>query len=683
MPFVPDTEEQLLEEKFQSMPEVDGMEPTAMEAAMAAFRTENSLGSLISRSTFSDLPDGFKDDNDFNPWDHFTEDEKLDSRFIENASMSDNARELEAVRGLTAKERKDREASSKAGMMGFAMNFGIGGIAEPVNLIPIGGAALKTYRGGHSILRSGLMVGSVSAGSTAIQEVALTATQLERTLGESATNVTAAFLLGSILGAGAQKLKDYGVTPETLKEIEDTMNVEAKIKNGDDSIGAARVADDFQVKGKFARWLAKGIGFDPLSRMVTSENPIARKFGNFLAENPYAGEAGNQTAVESLIKIHDGKYAAALQGHDIEFRAMKERLGQTKIDSLLRRGVTKKEFNEQVSRQVRDPDVNAPIEVQKSAKHWIKELYEPLKKELIDAGILDESVEVKTAINYLNRSWNKQKLAANLDGFVQKTSKWLEQKDLELFTKAKAAIEELKTAKGARKTELEAMIKKGKFKEGLDLEKQDYEDIARQIALRISGTPDGRLPYDWKLGEGSSSFKAEGTDLKGPMKSRVFNVPDKDFEEFFENDIEKLGARYLKQVAPDLELHRAFDGDLDMKSAQKDMAKYWDDKIEAEPSAKKSVKMVEKRDKELRDFIAMKDRMRGTYGQVDPMNPWVRTGRVIRDLNYLRFMGGVVASSVPDVARTFMAEGFARTMKNGLIPLMTNLKTFKVAAAAE
>lgn len=681
MPIIPDTEEQRLESKLIALPEVEELAPSAKELAMSAFRTENSLGSLISRSSFSDLPDGFKDDNDFNPWDHFTDSEKLDRKFIENASMADNSRELESVRALTAKERKDRATSAKGGALRFVMNFGIGGIAEPINLVPVGGTLLKTYRNGHSIFKSGMAVGSVAAGSTAIQEAALHQTQIERTLGESATNVTAAFLLGGVLGMSAEALRARGVTQNTLDEIDDTMNVETKIRNGDDSIGAARVADDFQVKGKIARGLAKAIGFDPLSRMVTSENPVARKFGNFLAENPYAGEKGNQTAVESLIKIHDGKYAAALQGHDIELRAMKERLGQTKMDTLLRRGVTRQQFNEQVSRQVRDPDVNAPKEVQTAAKHWINELYEPLKKELIDAGILDESVDVKTAINYLNRSWNKQKLAANLDGFVQKTSKWLEQKDFELFTKAKNALDEIKTAKGARKTELEAMIKKGKFKEGLDLEKQDYEDIARQIALRISGTPDGRLPYDWKLGEGSSSFKAAGTDLKGPMKSRVFNVPDKDFEEFFENDIEKLGARYLKQVAPDLELHRAFDGDLDMKSAQKDIAKYWDDKMQAEPNAKKSNKLREKRDKELTDFIAMKDRMRGTYGQVDPMNPWVRTGRVIRDLNYLRFMGGVVASSVPDVARTFMAEGFARTMIHGLKPLIANLKTFKVVAA--
>ena len=116
-----------------------------------------------------------------------------------------------------------------------------------------------------------------------------------------------------------------------------------------------------------------------------------------------------------------------------------------------------------------------------------------------------------------------------------------------------------------RLNELEEIIAKGKFKEGLDLEKQDYDDVARQISQRIRGTPDGKLPYDWKLGEGSKNFATAGTKLRGPLRERVFNIPDAMVEEFLENDIEKLGARYLRQIAADTELSRAFDGDVEMK----------------------------------------------------------------------------------------------------------------------
>ena len=684
MPVMPDPSEQIIASRLKGLPEFEEASPDFKELAMASFRTENSIGSLISRSHFSDLPDSNIDSPDFNPWDHFTKEEKLDDRFIENASMTDSTKELDSVRALTAKERKDRQTIEAGGAMSFITGFAIGGLAEPINLIPVGGAALKTYKAGASIFRSGVVTGSVSAASTVIQETALHATQIERTFGESAVNVTAAALLGGVLGVGTQALKDLGVTPKVLEEIEDTMNVETKIRNGEDSVGAARAQEDFDVKGKKVKGFLKFVGFDPLSRTITSDNPFTRKISNFLAENPIEGEKGNITAVESRIKIHDGKFVSALEGHLNEYRSLVKSLGLSKTAQFMRRGITRKQFNELVSREIRNPSPSALPEVKKSALTWRKELYEPLKKQLIEQKLLPEDVSVSTAINYLNRSWNKQKLARQLPEFVGTVSKWIKEKDVSLQSKAKSAIDELKTAKGARKTELEALIKKAKFKENLDLEEQDFEDIARQIAQRIMGTPDGRLPYDWKIGEGTTmggSNAVSGTALKGPMKARTFDIPDELIERFLENDVEVLGARYLKQVAPDIELSKAFDGDIGMSAQESQIAAWWDKKMlnAKNPKDRDNMQALKKRD--IRDVAAMRDRMRGTYGAVDAENPWVRTGRVVRDLNYLRFMGGVVASSIPDIARIFMAEGFANTLKSGLRPLTSNLKGFRLAAA--
>ena len=76
----------------------------------------------------------------------------------------------------------------------------------------------------------------------------------------------------------------------------------------------------------------------------------------------------------------------------------------------------------------------------------------------------------------------------------------------------------------------------------------------------------------------------------------------------------------------------------------------------------------------------MRDRIRGVYGYTED-NIFTRTMRASRDLNYLRLLGGVTVTSFPDVARVFMAEGFVRTFKSGLIPLIANTKTFNVSAA--
>jgi hypothetical protein len=685
MPVVPDNDLQVMGDRLKGMPEFNDDSPSTMELALATFRTENSVGSLISRAGVSGLPNNTIENRDFNPWDSFTEEERLDERFMDNALLADSEGELNSVRQLTLKERKDRDTISRGGALSFGMGLGIGGIADPINLIPIGGTAMKTYKAGSSILKGGMVTGSVASLSTAIQETALHATQLERTYGESAVNVTASFLLGGALGMGLEQLGKIGATDKTFKEIEDVMNVEGKIRDGVDSIGAARVMDDFEVKGNFVKKFVDFIGFDPLSRTVTSLSAATRRISNGLAENPIAGEKGNITAVESRIKIKDGLYVSALTGHLDQYKGLVKRLGQTKMDQFLRRGTTRKDFNEMVSKEIRNPQSQIP-EVKAAAQKWMDELYTPLKNQAIEAKLLPEDVDVKTAVNYLNRAWNKEKLIRNMDGpdgFVAVVSKWLDDEHISFQGKAAQALQELKTAKGARKTELEAMVKKADFKEKLDLEKQDFDDIARQIAQRISGTPDGRLPYDWKLGDESNKIgsKVSSTSLKGPLKARTFNIPDELIEKFLENDIEVLGSRYLKQLAPDIELAKAFDGDISMTAQMEEIQADWTKIIDAEKNPKKKSTLTKEMESDIRDVAAMRDRIRGTYGQVaDPNNPWVRAGRSIRDLNYLRFMGGVVPSSIPDVARTFMAEGFVKTFKNGLIPLMKNLDGFKVAA---
>lgn len=666
MPFTEDKQEQELNRRLIETPEFEALDPTAKEIALATYRTENTVGSFFSQ--VKDLPDMFVDNIDYNPWDKLTDQEKLDESFLENAMLADSDEELEAVRRQTVKERKDREIMGSGGAMSFAMGLGIGGIADPINLIPVGGTAYRTYKTGGSLLQAGIATGSVAAASTAAQESLLHLTQIERTYGESAVNVSASFLLGGALGVGAEGLKRFKFDSA---EIESSMNFEPKIAAGDDSVGAAKVLEDVEVKGNFASRLVKAFGFDPLSRTVTSENPVTRRVANALAENPIEMDGGITQAVESMAKIHDGKYATALEGHLDNYRAYKKGGGR----------LSKRQFNELVSDEMRNPNPASPPEVKSSAAFWRSELYDPLKDQMIAQKLLPEDVEVGTAVNYLNRIWNKEKLSAKLPEFIKTTSRWLEEQDQALFLKAKEASEKLKTAKPEERAELEDLIKKAEFKQGLDLEKQDYDDVARQISQRIRGTPDGRLPYDWKLGEGSSGFNTAGTKLRGPLKNRTFNIPDNLVTEFLENDIETLGARYLRQTAADIELTKAFDGDVEMKSALKEVDDWWSDRIAKEADEKKRTQLEKKKDRDVKDIASMRDRIRGTFGQVDHDNPWVRTGRVVRDLNYMRFMGGVVASSIPDVARIFMAEGFAKTFKAGLNPLVSNTRGFKVAAA--
>lgn len=701
MPFIEAEDDAVLANKLVNLTDrQDEERPAATDIASALWRQENIVGSILAREP--GLPSRI-DDRSFNPWDYLTDEEKLDETFVSNATLADTVEEIEAIRRQSAREKADRETIAKGGALSFAIGLPIA-VADPINLIPIGGAVAKTYKAGNSVLSAGMITGAVASASSAVQEAALHSTQLERTLGESAINVGASFLLGGAIGAGGAQLSKY-ISKTDLEEIERSMNAEPRIANGENtvfdiqserikqeaeaagitpeelSVGAAQVANGQEVSGKAGKFLAKALGFDPLSRTLVSASPETRRIANMLAENPYKMDGPAVTAVESRIKIKDGYYADALQSHYDAFRDYRKRMGQSALSIKAKDGVMKKlQFNEAVARAIRNGKSDIP-EVDAAAKAWQQKLYDPIKNELIEAKLLPEDIDVTTAVNYLNRRWNKQKVAANMPDFINRVSVWLKDEDLKLFAKAEDARIKIGEATGAEKTQLQKIIDKAEFKEAKELEDFDYEDIARQIAQRIMGTPDGKLPYDWKMGEGSSSGKTGGIDgLRGPLKSRTFQIPDNMIEDFLDNNIEDLGRMYLRQTAADLELVKEF-GDVKMTAQLKEIEDWYGSATNAAKTEKQRLALQKSKEADIRDVAAMRDRIRGVYGDIDPDNIWVRTGRAARNLNYLRFMGGIVASSVPDVARIFMAEGVAKTFSKGLLPLAKNLKAFKVSAA--
>ena len=679
MGFVASPDQELIAPKLVPLALEEEERPSVGEIAKAFYRQENIIGSFLAEE--AGLPDSTKDNPDYDPYGLFTEEEKLDQAFVSSALYADNDEELGAVRRQMARERTDRETMAQGGATSFIVGLPVM-IADPISLLSIGGVALNTYRAGKGILKGAAVMGSVVGVDTAIQEAALHTQQLTRTYDESAINISAGMLLGGVLGGTAAKLATYGVDAKMLAAYEDVMNVEPKIAEGinpaidavttpvgPDSVGAMKVFGDTQVSGAVAKKLVKWLGFDPLSRTITSENPSTRLIATMMAENPIKMDGDILQAAESLAKAHSGKLGTSLQNNAKLFSEYKSSGGM----------MNRKKFNEAVATAIRKGDSDIS-HVKTSADFWNKELYTPLKDEMVALKLLPEDVDVKTANNYLNRVWNKNKVTARYPQFVNKVSNWLAEKDVKLFEDAKSASDRIATTTGKERDELQAIIDKAEFKKGMDFERQDYESIAKSIAQRIQGSPDGRLPYDWKMGDGSNSRGISGTALRGPLRNRVFQIEDEIVEEFLENDIEMLGGRYLQNVAGDIELVRKF-GDVNMTNEMKKIEDWYANKLNDKTLTEKQlIKLNKQRISDSRDIAGMRDRIRGVYGFSED-NIWTRMARSSRDLNYLRLLGGVTVSSLPDVSRVFMAEGFAKTFQSGLGPLIKNTKTFKVAAS--
>ena len=637
MPFLEDENMQI------ALPKAIGIDDVEVENDVdfkdklrAAFRIENTVGSLLSKN--GNLPDNRVTNPDFSPLDYVTEEEKLNDRFLSEAVMADNESEIESLRGQFARESEDRATLEDGGFLAIAM----AAIADPINLIPVGGVAYKTYKTGSSILGGGLVTAGAAAASTAATEAGLHYSQVKRTYGESAVNVTGAALLGGILGAAPGAVRNYisrsgHNADDALLDIERTMSPEEVINNGGNpnlsgelrSVGAAGVMDDVNVRGKMARVMTKALGFDPLSQTITSDVKATRKTSARLAENPIDMDRDISTSVESNIKAHDGKLFEAIDSNAKLYKEYAVNGGK----------MSSREFNQEVGKAVRNGSSD-PI-IQRAADSWDKLVYEPLKKEAIAAKILPEDVDVTTAKNYLNRVWNREKLASNVNGFISTTTKWL-------------------------------------MKRNPELDQLEASDLADQIATRILASPDGRLPYDYQIGENAPTG-GKSSGLKGQFKKRSFDIDDALVEEFLENDIEVLGARYVNNVAPDIELVREF-GDVKMTNELKDVQREWLERIKKEKDPKKARKLRKQAAKDQKNLEAMRDRLRNIYKIPDSDNLAVRAGRVARDLNYMRLLGGVVPASIPDVGRLVMAEGIVNTFGMGLKPLIKNINSFKLSA---
>ena len=878
---------------------VSDFTPKTADIVQAALETENVLGSLIVKEW--GLPDGFISNEDFSPFDLMTDAEKDDPRFADTAMLADSAEELEAFRRQFTRETDNRRLLEDSGAMGVVAIFGAA-LTDPINLIPVGGMAYKTYKTGGSVLSGAMATASVATGTAAATEAGLHATQLQRTYGESVINMSAAFLLGGALGAGAKALSNRNL----LSEIEGSMNVEPKIaagqnstirafhgspyefekfemgqvgtgegaqayghglyfaeaedvariymdattqmrgnkrlvtaqddviepttdteffasqywgakdevdrliasgdstnewqaiKNqiqewenagvqqkglgrvyevdieasadelldwnrplseqsakvqgafkelgveagdsgenaiwnlmrtkfsveesvaankdptarewaadqlkdkgikgirykdalskgeeggtynyvvfdedlinivtpeaeailkeaGTDSVGAMSALGDVRITGKVAQGLAKILGWDPLSRTLTSKNPFTRRLSVKLAENPYLMDGENTTAVESVIKVKTSEYYNnAFEPHLMAFKEYRKAGGKIK----------RKDFNVLVSKEQRNPGTIDDPYVQKSARAWEEHTYAPLKNEAIEAKLLPDDVSRETAAQYLNRQWDAGKVAAKFDIFVQKMTAHLKQQ----------------AVRGAVLREDGAADLMARFDEF------EFEDLARQIGQRLRTVRDGMLPYDYTIGEEISRMTGVSAGVKKTLSSAFkdisLNVRDADFEDFLENDIELLARNYIRRTVPDIEFTRAFDGQLDMAADQKAINDWYDGKMLAAKTDGERAKLDKQNSKDIRDVKAMNERIRGIYQGgstiVDPDGIPARIMRTTRDLNYMRFLGGVVAASLSDVARIMMAEGLTKTFTKGLIPMIRNLKSFKVAAS--
>lgn len=229
----------------------------------------------------------------------------------------------------------------------------------------------------------------------------------------------------------------------------------------------------------------------------------------------------------------------------------------------------------------------------------------------------------------------------------------------------------------------------------------------------------------------SPAYHALRQDRRAAELLRTMNLPFDVKKKWLVNDVELVTRAYDRVMAPDLEIWRAFDGSVNAESLLGEMAqeatdhmvrigtakfvklpKGWTDKAAsfgekvkkrlADAGALDEIYLDEKSFSDLpgEGFVEITPELRTQLGNSvsdavkfytndldvaiqrlrnsrgvpkDGNDPWWRAGRLIKNVNVATMMGGVVTSSISDIARPVWQHGIAKVYRHGWSPFINKL----------
>ena len=388
----------------------------------------------------------------------------------------------------------------------------------------------------------------------------------------------------------------------------------------------------------------------PTLRLASSESVETRRLAQELADQPLVTRGNvegipSPVSVERRIALAQGPLAEAMVGLDDAF--VRYRLGRARqfgdIARIAVRDIAGRaagimnyeQFAEAVGRAMRRGDASATPEVAEAARTLREKVFDPLKDRAIAAGLLPADVAPATAASYLSRIYNTQRIAAQRPQFEQIITDWL------------ASLRDPKLA---------------------GLSELELRDISRQITDQLLHAAPGRTNY------------SPVPLVRGPLRERTLNIPDVLIEDYLEHDVRRIARSYTRTMAADTALTEAF-GRADMEPMLDKVRESYAQLREGVTSERALRRLDAGLKDDLRDLAAVRDRVRGTFGlPEDPDGLWNRAYHVIRDLNYLRLLGGMTVSALPDLGRTVMVHGLMRVIGDGIVPLLTSFRQYRLAS---
>lgn len=390
---------------------------------------------------------------------------------------------------------------------------------------------------------------------------------------------------------------------------------------------------------------------NPRSKLANSMFINSRKIVYDLLETPgymtrnIKENMPTPTAVQSLIKGHEGALVKLINNIETNFRNYRIRLrdeqGIAFIDSASTFGKIVSPLRDKLGGNVGALNVNEfRAMVTKGLRTESKDFVD---KELIDSvnqvrkflddyaidakavGILDEASIFK---NYVPRMWNVMEVVKRKGELVNRILKHQEAKGVNKLTK------------GEVEAKVDAIINSGSNLE---------------------------------------NFRTSGP--RGIFSERTLDIDELDFEDFLITDIDDILKSYVRVASADIELARKY-GSVDMKAALASIRKEGESaiaKLDPIKDKDKIVKIAQQIDDDIEITEALRDILRGIYGL--PENPYAlssRAARIALDFNNMIALGGATISSIPDLVRIAATGNLTDTM-NAMKLMSTHWSKFKAA----
>ncbi|WPM80985.1 hypothetical protein R5W60_04600 [Brucella pseudintermedia] len=677
-------------------PVEEPQDPSLGETVGAAFRTENIVGSYLSsrgETNPYDVEDGFnaidyvKDDPDYAP-------------YVEQFGGVFNRKAADALKLQIKREEQDRRTLDAAGINGTIASLAAGVLDLPT-VFSVGGGIAGA---GRTVFGTAVRAGVGAGIDATVSEAGLQLTQRTRTGEESAYNIGGSVLLGGALGTLVGRYLSNVEASALSRKIEEQGKGFAEADNAVFGNGAARSAGAAAVEQgpthlKDEALIKRLWGVrsqDPLIRSQLSDFDSTRQTVRQLAETPleYAENAqGVATeiggSVETRMKMWQAPLADTLQQVDTIYAkyfhntpdptGWQRRLAPMRSEMQRITGgdkLTFKQFKEEVGRAAFSGDEHVIPEIAEAAKAY-RRIDDAMKRAAIEARLFPEDIKLEGDVSHLFRMYNKDKIAAYRSDFARILNDYF-------ITKRDAAAKIGDAENVARKAGAKADAAAKKAQEFSRLSDDEVKDLVEETIDTILGNADGRIPYDSIV-----------SGPRGPLKERLLRIESKKIQEFLNTDIEEVLHAQVRTMSADVELAKKF-GSVDMAEQIRKINDEANRKISAvdgmkdkdgkpatpEAKAKERSRLDRARKSAVRDIEAMRDRLRGQYAL--PSNPdgiVLRAGRVARNLNYLRLLGGMTLSAFPDMAGIVLKHGLTSTFRDGFAPLVSNMKAVKLAGA--